>query len=318
LNYFSKGPQFRCKELNYYYFNTLADDGICVNLNFFGEKHGKNGRDQHFSIISYYLKRAALKELISNTTDIVNIINSSQLKSNIYRRFEEKDEIEVNAYLLNPTNNQKFINKTREINNLKNFYNLQNVKINNNFYLNSTVYSDNTEFVDPIFLDSVIDKTVDTIKLNSKESDFSEKLNIEGNLKQKRERIEIMLRTTSKSPSPTKVTINTKKIANVSSFASKIASISNSGPLTSRQAAENEKPNYCNFICQNCTIKTLYTVNEINTINHNKRLVGQKKLIAELANHGHPSSRKIKDEFRNTEQSKSELLDHYRYAHNLY
>ena len=51
------GTQFRCKELNYYYFTTLADEGITVSSNYFGEKHGKFGRDQHFSVISYYLRR---------------------------------------------------------------------------------------------------------------------------------------------------------------------------------------------------------------------------------------------------------------------
>jgi hypothetical protein len=50
------GSHFRCKELSYFLFNELrnAPEQIIVNLNFFGEKHGKNSRDQHFSAISIF------------------------------------------------------------------------------------------------------------------------------------------------------------------------------------------------------------------------------------------------------------------------
>ena len=89
-------------------------------------------------------------------------------------------------------------------------------------------------------------------------------------------------------------------------------------PSTSRQAETNEKPEYCSLSWMNCTAKPIYSVIELNTINNNKRLVGQKKLIDELMRHNHPSSRKINNEFRDTEQSKLELLEHYRYSHNLF
>jgi hypothetical protein len=34
------GPQLRCAEMNHFFFTELANLGKCVNLNFFGEKHG--------------------------------------------------------------------------------------------------------------------------------------------------------------------------------------------------------------------------------------------------------------------------------------
>ena len=45
----------------------MAEENISVNVNYFCEKHGKFARDQHFSVISYYLKRAALKEEIKGS-----------------------------------------------------------------------------------------------------------------------------------------------------------------------------------------------------------------------------------------------------------
>ncbi len=47
------GSHFRNNELAHYFFKELFEnEKITVNLNFFGEKHGKSARDQHFSIIS--------------------------------------------------------------------------------------------------------------------------------------------------------------------------------------------------------------------------------------------------------------------------
>lgn len=88
--------------MNYYYFNELANHGIEVNLNFFGEKHGKFLRDQHFSIIAHYLKKESLKRKIENSTDIATIIMQSQQESNINRVKSEKKEIETFAFVLNP------------------------------------------------------------------------------------------------------------------------------------------------------------------------------------------------------------------------
>ncbi len=51
------GTQFRCHEYTDFLFDELAKDGILVNLSYLAEKHEKNSRDQHFSIVSKALER---------------------------------------------------------------------------------------------------------------------------------------------------------------------------------------------------------------------------------------------------------------------
>ena len=48
------GPHFRNGTIMHYFFEELASltNPIVVNLNFLGEKHGKNSRDTHFSVLS--------------------------------------------------------------------------------------------------------------------------------------------------------------------------------------------------------------------------------------------------------------------------
>ena len=48
------GSHFRNGTIMHYFFKELIQEPkpILVNLNFFGEKHGKNSRDTHFSSLS--------------------------------------------------------------------------------------------------------------------------------------------------------------------------------------------------------------------------------------------------------------------------
>lgn len=84
----------------------MASKGICVNSNYLGEKHGKFGRDQHFGVISYFLRKETFKKTIANTTDIANAINSYQNQSNDFRRTQLKEDLEVFAFVLNPNVNE--------------------------------------------------------------------------------------------------------------------------------------------------------------------------------------------------------------------
>ncbi len=61
-----------------------------VNLNFFGDKHGKNGRDTHFSCITKFIQQESLRKQLISTEDIVNAINNGQLKSNENRKLKSK------------------------------------------------------------------------------------------------------------------------------------------------------------------------------------------------------------------------------------
>ena len=55
---------------------------ILVNFNFFGDKHGKNVRDLHFSHISKYVADESLERKIESSQDIVNAINKRIQSSN--------------------------------------------------------------------------------------------------------------------------------------------------------------------------------------------------------------------------------------------
>ena len=55
---------------------------LIVNLNFFAEKHGKNGRDAHFSNLSRYIKAESLVRKLISSQDIVDAISERQKLSN--------------------------------------------------------------------------------------------------------------------------------------------------------------------------------------------------------------------------------------------
>ena len=58
------GPHFRCGEFMYFVFDYL-NKGIDVQVNFFAEKHGKNSRDQHFSVISHFIRMESFEKKIT-------------------------------------------------------------------------------------------------------------------------------------------------------------------------------------------------------------------------------------------------------------
>lgn len=303
------GTQFRCKELNYYYFTTLAEKGISVNLNYFGEKHGKFSRDQHFSILTQCIRRESIRKWIRSSSDIVNIINESQINSNFFRSQSNKEEIETYAFVLNPDSNHGTITKkVRKINNLKCFYNLRNVLIDGELYLNSTVYSDSNRYIDPSFLDSVISDEKVTINYEGNQEISFDELNIDSNLKQKRQKIEIFLSSTTPHPTPTKILHDSTE-----------KNIEIRRPVfdTANDSTISLRPDYCTTVCENCKSKVLFSVEQLNTKNGNKNLIGQLEINEELSRHSHPKSRKINQKLRTTDQARVELIDHYKYSHKI-
>lgn len=61
---------------------------IEVNLNFFCEKHGKNGRDAHFSVVSKFVQQASLKKRLICSADVVEAIVEGQKLANQNRLLE--------------------------------------------------------------------------------------------------------------------------------------------------------------------------------------------------------------------------------------
>ena len=53
-----------------------------MNINFFAEKHGKNGRDAHFSNIAKFIKAESLVRRLTTSQDIVDAIITRQRMAN--------------------------------------------------------------------------------------------------------------------------------------------------------------------------------------------------------------------------------------------
>ena len=84
------GKHFRCSEFISYLMEELAGSEIHVNLNFFGEAHGKNSRDQHFSVISNFIKQAEYTNRLMNTQDVIDAVLKGQERSNFFRKEKGK------------------------------------------------------------------------------------------------------------------------------------------------------------------------------------------------------------------------------------
>ena len=95
------GKHFRCSEFISFLMIELAQSNIHVNLNFFGESHGKNSRDQHFSNISKFIKQAEYQMKLENTSDVLNAILTGQEKANIFREEQGKYYSSMTKFYLN-------------------------------------------------------------------------------------------------------------------------------------------------------------------------------------------------------------------------
>ena len=86
------GSQFRCKEFAHYCFKELANEGIRVNLNFLCEKHGKNQRDQHFSVMSRAMQKYKFKNQkgLKTSQELANCLNANTMYINEGKLAENK------------------------------------------------------------------------------------------------------------------------------------------------------------------------------------------------------------------------------------
>ena len=77
------GPHFRSGEFLHYLFRELALCQIEVSFNLFCEKHGKNSRDQHFSVVSNFINQESMVSQLTSSEDICNAIEKRQHLANI-------------------------------------------------------------------------------------------------------------------------------------------------------------------------------------------------------------------------------------------
>ena len=185
------GTQFRCAEFNYFLFNELADQGISVSMNWFAEKHGKNMRDQHFSVISNILKSAAQekKAVCKNAQELVNRLNRHYSERNELFEFSEYEEDEdeeqehileySEAFYFNPPKEEIVDSGTREVKYITYYYNFLNEERNGKFEFFTTIFSDLKTLI-PV--DSTVDGPLKfklSVKLNAAENQIVELSNEE-------------------------------------------------------------------------------------------------------------------------------------------
>ena len=146
--------------------------------------------------------------------------------------------------------------------------------------MNSTIFSDLKEFIHPKFLGTTLDSTNETISFDCPvERENSEPLNIESNLKVKRQNIEIFEPTLPTLSEPTLSVINPNEVDRP-------------------ESTNKQLPQWCKQPCSNCKENTQYRINELNAKNGNRRLIDQKSIIQELKAHMHPSSRNPPSKYR--------------------
>jgi len=64
---------------------------------------------------------------------------------------------------------------------------------------------------------------------------------------------------------------------------------------------------------ENCSEPCKYLLGEI----FREKLLTQKEILAEIVKHGHHCYRMINNKVRNTMETRKELAEHYKYAHNF-
>ena len=154
------GTQFRCAEFNYFLFNELADQGISVSMNWFAEKHGKNMRDQHFSVINNALKYSAqeLKSISVNAQEVVDRLNRHFKMNEILRMdvngIPDESKWCSKAFYFNPPKQEITDAGIREVKYISCYYNLKNVLQDGRFEFYTTIFS-NLETLIPV--DSTVD-----------------------------------------------------------------------------------------------------------------------------------------------------------------
>ena len=186
------GTQLRCAEFNYFLFDELALQGISISMNWFAPKHGKNMRDQHFSVISKKLNYAKfkLKTSFKEAQEVVDYLNST---------FNQTTQTSK-AYLYNLPQKETIDIGRREIKDLNCYFNLQNIKTNDgSFEFSSSIYSDLTELLPVnckvgINPKQRINRTID-IELNKVRETTNEQRRaiINDNLTLKKNRTEILI-----------------------------------------------------------------------------------------------------------------------------
>ena len=123
------GTHFRSAENMHFFLVELPSQGYSVEINYFGEQHGKNGCDQHFSVISKYLEYESYAKRLFETQVIVNAINSHQSSSNINRVRNNLEPIIVHTLVFIQEDNRAITQNFLKISDLTCYFNFYATRI---------------------------------------------------------------------------------------------------------------------------------------------------------------------------------------------
>jgi hypothetical protein len=162
------GRHFQCAELAHFLLNKVSFEfGVQVTWNFFGEHHGKNIVDGHFSILSQWIKDLAkfnfldsmetLIRLLKDRVEVSQMVSSNQ-GTNIFFEVYERVEREKKINILNI---KKFTD---------NFF-YESVFSNNRFLIKAKIFTSSEHFTENLEIRS---KTIEDKRKTKRGSDFTE------------------------------------------------------------------------------------------------------------------------------------------------
>lgn len=292
------GPHFRCAEMIHYLFSELLQQNKYVSLNFFCEKHGKNTRDQHFALVSNWIKRESFVKRLCNSSDIVNAIHKQQLISNNNNKKLYNDSrkastktpprpIAITKAFVIPDHLTNIAEKNyRTIDSLCSYYNIFN---DNNIDLKTRFMSDNEYYEILKYKDHSKNDPIQ--KPRRVDQVYTQQPNSEG-LHSKMSSWEYF---NNKWPKISRSQLNSADDA------------SNINPCIDKNYKHCERTK-----CNNCSAICRIRLSDLTT---ERWTHSSQKLKDELGAHGHPMSRgrivRCKKMPRTIDEAKSELYNHY-------
>ena len=269
-----------------------------MNINFHAEKHGKSHLDQHFSVVSHYLKMENFQRKINCSQDIVDIINSRQEVSNLERIKAKQNRIEIKCFKLNPqiAKQTKHLKKSQiVVQNMRSYYNFTSKKEwdidtkRTKLIIESTIFSD-LEL--KIKLGEAKIKMKDyKFKYEGEKMAPKKKINLASYIDKKRRRIE-------RQNNDIEIDANLVVNRDIGTSDNNISIFLNQKNI--------KRFCFCNNACEECLVTSKYRFNDINEMN-------QQEVNEELSKHGHPKSRDIKGVGKTHKRKVDEARDELRF-----
>ncbi|CAF0975069.1 unnamed protein product [Brachionus calyciflorus] len=281
------GTHFRCSEVLHYLFEELFVENIQVCLNFFVEKHGKSSRDQHFSVVSNFIRQESFLKKITCSQDIVDAINKNQDISNNHRKRLKLDQIITHAFVVDPNMKVSDYKQIRMIKNIRNYYNFFK---NSEGELRSVILSDL--------------RTSKIVEYRNKMHTLEEPIEISNDDEKKcKEQKLSNIRKKMKSIKKNIRLASTSKQSNINSTQEISFYLRNSHQI--------EFDTDCFENCENCNSALNYRLSDLA-----EDKMTRAEVIEELKIHGHPSSKKNKNNKNRTKvEAINELKNHYLRIH---